>query len=78
MKSVIIAAALGLTVTPAAFADQDKLDTSSIGAKLQHQLTTKKCETGAPVLKEVEKTVFKTVAGRMIPTLVRTTKVVCR
>lgn len=77
MKSVLIAAAIGLAVSPAAFADQHK-NTSERDAKLQRELAAKKCEAGAPTLKEVKKTVMKTVAGRMIPTLVRTTKVVCQ
>lgn len=77
MKSIIIAAALGLAIAPAAFADQQK-NASDKDAKLQQELAATKCATGTPVLKEVTKTVFKTVAGRMIPTAVHTTKVVCR
>lgn len=77
MRSIIIAAALGLAIAPAAFADQKK-NASEKDAKLQEQLAAKKCDKGTPVLKEVTRTVMKTVAGRMIPTAVRTTKVVCR
>lgn len=77
MKSVIFAAALGLTITPVAFADQ-QISKSENDSKLQEQLAAKKCDTGTPVLKEYTKTVFKTVAGRMIPTAVRGIKVVCR
>lgn len=77
MKSALIAAALGLAIAPATFADQQQ-NTSDKDAKLQEELAAKKCATGTPVLKEVTKTVMKTVAGRMIPTAVRTTKVVCR
>ena len=78
MKSLFIAAALGVAIAPATFADQQKSGASAQDAKLQEQLATKKCETGTPVLKEYRKTVFKTVAGRMIPTAVRRIKVVCR
>jgi len=78
MKSLFIAAALGVAIAPAAFADQQKPDASTQDAKLQEQLAAKKCKTGTPVLKEYTKTVFKTVAGRMIPTAERSIKVVCR
>ena len=78
MKSLFVAAALGIAIAPAAFADQQKSSTSTQDAKLQAQLAVKKCQTGTPVLKEYTKTVFKTVAGRMIPTAVRAIKVVCR
>ncbi len=77
MKPIIIAAALGLAIAPAAFADQKKSKAEK-DAKLQEQLVAKKCDKGMPVLKEVTRTVMKTVAGRMIPTAVRITKVVCR
>lgn len=65
------------TALSPAFADNDKVDTTAQNTALQEALAKKKCKTGTPILKEVTKTVHKMVAGRMIPTAVRETKVVC-